>query len=132
MSWFRTIRARYTLVFSCLSLVFLAVVTASFSLISFIQTSAGRYVDGASLIQNADRDLYQSRLALANLLSNAEASTAQITAWRTDTESNAEQALQRMQSFQEKNRRTARNRQLFAAVQQTLSAVAARDATVTQ
>ncbi len=101
MSWFRTIRARYTLVFSCLSLVFLAVVTASFSLISFIQTNAGRYVDGASLIQNADRDLYQSRLALANLLSNAESSTAQITAWRTDTESNAEQALQRMQSFQE-------------------------------
>jgi methyl-accepting chemotaxis protein len=100
MSWFRTIRARYTLVFSCLSLVFLAVVTAAFLLISFIQTSVGRYADGASLIQNADRDLYQSRLALANLLSNTDASAEQHASWREDTQSNAEQALQRMQSFQ--------------------------------
>lgn len=100
MSWFRTIRARYTLVFSCLSMVFLAVVTAAFLLISFIQTSVGRYADGASLIQNADRDLYQSRLALANLLSNTDASAEQHARWREDTQSNAEQALQRMQSFQ--------------------------------
>ncbi len=101
MSWFRTIRARYTLVFSCLSLVFLAVVTASFLLISFIQSSVGRYADGASLIQNADRDLYQSRLALANLLSNADASSTMRDNWRADTESNAAQALARMQSFQQ-------------------------------
>jgi methyl-accepting chemotaxis protein len=100
MSWFRTIRARYTLVFSCLSLVFLAVVTAAFLLIGFIQTSVGRYADGASLIQNADRDLYQSRLALANLLSNTDASAEQHASWREDAQSNAEQALQRMQSFQ--------------------------------
>lgn len=100
MSWFRTIRARYTLVFSCLSLVFLAVVTAAFLLIGFIQNSVGRYADGASLIQNADRDLYQSRLALANLLSNTDASAEQHASWREDAQSNAEQALQRMQSFQ--------------------------------
>jgi methyl-accepting chemotaxis protein len=100
MSWFRTIRSRYTLVFSCLSLVFLAVVTASFLLISFIQSSVGRYADGASLIQNADRDLYQSRLALTNLLSNRTAEAAQLARWRGDTESNASQAFQRMQTFQ--------------------------------
>lgn len=100
MSWFRTIRARYTLVFSCLSLVFVAVVAASFLLISFIQSSVGRYADGASLIQNADRDLYQSRLALTNLLTNTTADAAQQASWRGDTESNASQALQRMQTFQ--------------------------------
>lgn len=100
MSWFRTIRSRYTLVFSCLSLVFLAVVAASFLLISFIQSSVGRYADGASLIQNADRDLYQSRLALTNLLTNTAADAAQRASWRGDTESNASQALQRMQTFQ--------------------------------
>jgi methyl-accepting chemotaxis protein len=100
MSWFRTIRARYTLVFSCLSLVFLAVVAASFLLISFIQSSVGRYADGASLIQNADRDLYQSRLALTNLLTNKTADAAQRASWRGDTESNASQALLRMQTFQ--------------------------------
>ncbi|RVT46012.1 methyl-accepting chemotaxis protein [Rheinheimera sediminis] len=100
MSWFRTIRSRYTLVFSCLSLVFLAVVAASFLLISFIQSSVGRYADGASLIQNADRDLYQSRLALTNLLTNTTADAVQRASWRADTESNASQALQRMQTFQ--------------------------------
>ena len=80
MSWFRTIRTRYTLAFTSLSLVFLAVVVASFLLISFIQQSAGRYADGASLIQNADRDLYQSRLALTNLLTNQQADPAQAAA----------------------------------------------------
>lgn len=100
MSWFRTIRTRYTLVFSCLSLVFLAVVTAAFLLISFIQSSVGRYADGASLIQNADRDLYQSRLALTTLLTNSSAEPAQLAIWRGDTESNASQAFQRMQTFQ--------------------------------
>jgi methyl-accepting chemotaxis protein len=101
MSWFRTIRTRYTLAFTSLSLVFLAVVVASFLLISFIQQSAGRYADGASLIQNADRDLYQSRLALTNLLTNRQADPAQAAAWRHDTQSNAQQALERMQTFQQ-------------------------------
>lgn len=101
MSWFRTIRTRYTLAFTSLSLVFLAVVVASFLLISFIQQSAGRYADGASLIQNADRDLYQSRLALTNLLTNQQADPAQAAAWRHDTQSNAQQALERMQTFQQ-------------------------------
>lgn len=100
MPWFRTIRARYTLVFSCLSLVFLAVVTAAFLLISFIQSSVGRYADGASLIQNADRDLYQSRLALTTLLTSASAEPAQQAIWRGDTQSNSSQAFQRMQTFQ--------------------------------
>jgi methyl-accepting chemotaxis protein len=101
MSWFRTIRTRYTLVFTGLSLVFLAVVVASFLLISFIQHSAGRYADGASLIQNADRDLYQSRLALTNLLTNQQADQALLAGWRADVHSNAQQALQRMQTFQQ-------------------------------
>lgn len=101
MSWFRTIRTRYTLAFTSLSLVFLAVVVASFLLISFIQQSAGRYADGASLIQNADRDLYQSRLALTNLLTNPQADPAQAAAWRHDSQSNAQQALERMQTFQQ-------------------------------
>ncbi|MBY0418808.1 MAG: methyl-accepting chemotaxis protein [Pararheinheimera sp.] len=100
MPWFRTIRTRYTLVFSCLSLVFLAVVTAAFLLISFIQSSVGRYADGASLIQNADRDLYQSRLALTTLLTSSGAESTQQAIWLGDTQSNSSQALQRMQTFQ--------------------------------
>lgn len=100
MSWFHTIRTRYTLVFSGLSMVFLAVVTTAFLLISFIQSNVGRYADGASLIQNADRDLYQSRLALATFLSSPDADPAQKAILRGDTQSNSSQAFQRMQTFQ--------------------------------
>ncbi|QMV14912.1 methyl-accepting chemotaxis protein [Vibrio spartinae] len=93
----RTIRARYTFNFSLLSIVFLTVVVAAYQLVNYIQHNTGRYSQGANLIQNADRDLYQSRLALSTLIfspdNHAQASL------KEEVQSNAKQALERMQAF---------------------------------
>jgi methyl-accepting chemotaxis protein len=97
MKVLQTIRGRYTLAFGALTLIFLSVVISTESLVSFLQNSIGKYSQGTSLIQNADRDLYQSRLALASLVFeqeggiNAEMEAAVL--------SNAQQALERMQAF---------------------------------
>lgn len=100
MAWFSTIRSRYTLAFSSLSAVFFIVVLVSYSLVNFIQHSSGRYTDGISLIQNADRDLYQSRLALTNWLSMPDVAPEVAKRWTDDIHSNARQALERMRQFQ--------------------------------
>ncbi|ASA56762.1 methyl-accepting chemotaxis protein [Vibrio gazogenes] len=96
----RTIRARYTFNFSLLSVVFLIVVVAAYQLVNYIQHSTGRYSQGANLIQNADRDLYQSRLALSTLIFSPDnhAQTNQSTL-KEEVTSNAKQALERMQAF---------------------------------
>jgi methyl-accepting chemotaxis protein len=96
----RTIRARYTFNFSLLSVVFLIVVVAAYQLVNYIQHNTGRYSQGANLIQNADRDLYQSRLALSTLIFSPDnhAQTNQSTL-KEEITSNAKQALQRMQAF---------------------------------
>lgn len=100
MAWFSSIRSRYTLAFSSLSAVFFIVVLVSYLLVNFIQHSSGRYTDGISLIQNADRDLYQSRLALTNWLSMPDVAPEVATRWTDDVHSNARQALERMRQFQ--------------------------------
>lgn len=110
MSWLSTIRARYTLAFTSLSLVFFIVVLASYLLVNFIQHNAGRYSDGTSLIQNADRDLYQSRLALTNLLTMPEVAPETTARWNEDVHSNAKQALERMNEFR---RMTADNAEIM-------------------
>lgn len=110
MSWLSTIRARYTLAFTSLSLVFFIVVLASYLLMNFIQHNAGRYSDGTSLIQNADRDLYQSRLALTNLLTMPEVAPETTARWNEDVHSNAKQALERMNEFR---RMTADNAEIM-------------------
>ncbi len=96
----RTIRARYTFNFSLLSVVFLIVVVAAYQLVNYVQHNTGRYSQGANLIQNADRDLYQSRLALSTLIFSPDdhAQTNQSTL-KEEITSNAKQALQRMQAF---------------------------------
>ncbi|SHG17304.1 methyl-accepting chemotaxis protein [Vibrio gazogenes] len=96
----RTIRARYTFNFSLLSVVFLIVVVAAYQLVNYIQHNTGRYSQGANLIQNADRDLYQSRLALSTLIFSPDSheQTTQSTL-KEEITSNAKQALQRMQAF---------------------------------
>lgn len=100
MAWFSSIRSRYTLAFSSLSAVFFIVVLVSYLLVNFIEHSSGRYTDGISLIQNADRDLYQSRLALTNWLSMPDVAPEVATRWTDDVHSNARQALERMRQFQ--------------------------------
>lgn len=92
-----TIRARYTFAFGGLAVVFLSVVIATYALVSYLQNSVGKFADGASLIQNADRDLYQSRLALASLVFNKDAqNSAEL---KKEVTSNAKQAFDRMQTF---------------------------------
>lgn len=92
-----TIRARYTFAFGGLAVVFLSVVIATYALVSYLQNSVGKFADGASLIQNADRDLYQSRLALASLVFNKDAqNSAEL---KKEVTSNAQQAFDRMQTF---------------------------------
>ena len=98
MTMLQTIRGRYTLIFGGLALVFLLVIISTETLVSYLQNSIGKYASGTSLIQNADRDLYQSRLALATLVFEQEdKSTKELEA---DILSNAQQALDRMHQFQ--------------------------------
>jgi len=92
-----TIRAKYTVAFGILTFVFLSVVIATFMLVSYLQSSVGKFADGASLIQNADRDLYQSRLALASLVFDKTAKNPD--ELKLKVTSNAQQALDRMQAF---------------------------------
>jgi len=99
MKMLKTIRGRYTLIFGGLALVFLMVIISTELLVSYLQNSIGKYASGTSLIQNADRDLYQSRLALATLVFEKDS---------TETKSledaallNAKQALDRMRQFQQ-------------------------------
>ncbi|SJN55499.1 Methyl-accepting chemotaxis protein PctB [Vibrio ruber DSM 16370] len=96
----RTIRARYTFNFSLLSIVFLMVVVAAYQLVNYIQNNTGRYSQGANLIQNADRDLYQSRLALSTLIFSKDNDVlTHQPALKEEVLSNAQQALERMQAF---------------------------------
>jgi len=95
MKIFRTIRGRYTLTFGGLAFIFLVVVVSTEALIHYLQNNMGKYASGASLIQNADRDLYQSRLALSTFL------FAQETQSKEDVLLNAQQAFDRMQQFRQ-------------------------------
>ena len=95
MKIFHTIRGRYTLAFGGLALIFLVVVISTEALVHYLQNSMGKYASGASLIQNADRDLYQSRLALSTFLFAHEAQS------KEDVLLNAQQAFDRMQQFRQ-------------------------------
>ncbi|MBU1294577.1 MAG: methyl-accepting chemotaxis protein, partial [Gammaproteobacteria bacterium] len=97
MKMLKTIRGRYTLIFGGLALVFLLVIISTETLVNYLQNSMGKYSSGTSLIQNADRDLYQSRLALATLVFEHNANNAK--ELEEATLSNAKQALDRMQQF---------------------------------
>lgn len=99
MNMLNTIRSKYTISFSLLSLIFLTVVIASYYLVNYIENNAGRYAQGASLVQNADRDLYQSSLALSTLVFAEESSPVDETDVKESVLSNAKQARDRMNSF---------------------------------
>lgn len=99
MTMLSTIRSRYTVIFSTLALVFLLVVGAAYFLVTYLQTSSNEYTKGASLVQNADRDLYQSRLALANMVFSKQETPAKMAAYEQDVLTNGRQALDRMARF---------------------------------
>ncbi|MBJ7536059.1 methyl-accepting chemotaxis protein [Marinomonas transparens] len=100
MNSLNTIRGRYTLAFGFLALILLCAVISTQLLIGYLQNNLGKYANGSYLIQNADRDLYQSRLALANLAFNRNGKMAAEANEETAL-SNARQAYERMKSFQE-------------------------------
>ena len=99
MAILSTIRSRYTVIFSMLTLVFLLVVGAAYFLVTYLQTSSNEYSKGASLVQNADRDLYQSRLALANMVFSKQETPEEMAAYEQDVVTNGRQALDRMARF---------------------------------
>lgn len=97
MGIFQTIRGRYTVAFGSLAVVFLVVVIAAEALVGYLQNSIGKYAHGTALVQNADRDLYQSRLALASLVFAREVLSD--SSLEKTVLSNAQQAHDRMQEF---------------------------------
>ncbi|BFM50477.1 methyl-accepting chemotaxis protein [Marinomonas sp. THO17] len=98
MAFFKTIRGRYTFTFSALALTFIAVIISSERLINYLQNHLGKYSPGISLIQNADRDLYQSRIALISfVLLPQNGSPAEL---KSAILENAQQAYDRMKGFQ--------------------------------
>ncbi|WP_233407780.1 methyl-accepting chemotaxis protein [Marinomonas spartinae] len=95
-----SIRSRYTAIFSLLSLVFLLVAGAAYFLVSYLQTSSNKYVEGASFVQNADRDLYQSRLALADMVfAKQDVLSSNLADYEQKVVTNGRQALDRMARF---------------------------------
>ncbi|SHO59015.1 methyl-accepting chemotaxis protein [Vibrio quintilis] len=104
MPFIQTIRAKYTFFFSLLSAVFLVVVLTSYNLVVYIQENTGKYEDSAGLIQNADRDLYQSALALSLLTFSESISSARHQTLKDTALSNAEQAKSRMEKFIQQTR----------------------------
>jgi len=95
-----SIRSRYTAIFSVLSLVFLLVAGAAYFLVSYLQTSSNKYVEAASFVQNADRDLYQSRLALADMVfAKRDMLSSHMADYEQKVVTNGRQALDRMARF---------------------------------
>ncbi|CAM3544933.1 Methyl-accepting chemotaxis protein PctC [Vibrio aerogenes CECT 7868] len=99
MPLMQTIRSRYTFSFSLLTAVFLAVVVLAYNLVIYIQDNTGKYQESATLIQNADRDLYQSALALSTLAFSDSLPPAQQDELKQTVLSNARQAKDRMEAF---------------------------------
>ncbi|GHF97202.1 methyl-accepting chemotaxis protein [Thalassotalea marina] len=98
-----TIRVRYTLLFSIIALLFIISMALNYSLISKTESGitsfSNTYNPAISAVLNADRDLYQARVAELQLLSTSPGSKA-ISSFKTDFEENAKQALDRMRQYQ--------------------------------
>ncbi|GAA5317530.1 MAG: methyl-accepting chemotaxis protein [Candidatus Pelagadaptatus aseana] len=96
---FNSIRVRYSATFCGLALFFIVVVAMSVSLVSKTERGmllfAQSFNPAISAVLNADRDLYQARVAeLQLLLGSAPAVEV-----RKDFEENAQQAYDRMQKY---------------------------------
>lgn len=97
-----TIRVRYTLLFSIIALLFIISMALNYSLISKtengITSFSNTYNPAISAVLNADRDLYQARVAELQLLSVAPGSK-EASSFKNDFEENAKQALDRMRQY---------------------------------
>lgn len=97
-----TIRVRYTLLFSIIALFYIISMIMNFSLTSKTENSlitfSKSFNPAISAVLNADRDLYQARVAELQLLS-APPGSSSITTLKSDFEENAQQALDRMNTY---------------------------------
>lgn len=101
---FNSIRFKYTGMFSVIAVVFIISVFLYSALITKTErgmTQVGEVFNIAiSAVLNADRDLYQARVAELQII-NAKQSDTNFDKNKQDFEENAQQALQRMQSYQD-------------------------------
>lgn len=88
----------YTLRLSALVLLLLCVVVSIDPTVNRLHRYLSKHTTAATLIQNADRDLYQSRLALASLVFSHDVLIDQTT--EGEMLSNAKQAYDGMIQFQ--------------------------------
>ncbi len=98
MDILKTIRGKYTLAIGSLALLFLITTLATNQLVSYLESSTEKFAPAISLILNADRDLYQARLAEINAIDTAQGS-ASFNQQQADFNENAEQAYERMHQF---------------------------------
>lgn len=97
-----SIRVRYTAAFSIIALFFIVLVLMNFNLISKTQHGMNlfgkTFNPGISAILNADRDLYQARVAELQAISN-ESNSEQVNHYFIEFKDNAQQAFDRMQQY---------------------------------
>jgi methyl-accepting chemotaxis protein len=96
-----TIRAKYTALFSGLSIVFALSYIVNTSFVHKMEdalTDLGQtFNPSISAVLNADRDLYQARVAEISI-ATSNSSTVN-SEWKQDFKDNAEQALERMETY---------------------------------
>ncbi|MCJ8318247.1 MAG: methyl-accepting chemotaxis protein [Colwellia sp.] len=98
------IRVRYTLIFSSLALFFIILVVMNFSLVSMTEESLVRFGSNfnpaISAVINADRDLYQAKVAELEMLAS-EPNSQQAREHYKSYQENAEQAFDRMKKYKQ-------------------------------
>src|SRR5690606_9834891 len=96
---FNRISIQYGIAFASLALSLVFVVIANFTLVNSVKSRmvdfGGVFNVAISEVLNADRDLYQARIAEVALLSS-DTSAQEILRLRAEFEENAEQALERI------------------------------------
>ena len=98
------IRVRYTLIFSSLAVFFIVLVVMNYSLVSKTEQSLVRFGSNfnpaISSVINADRDLYQAKVAELEMLAS-EPNSQQAKDNYKDYQENAKQAFDRMQKYKQ-------------------------------
>lgn len=99
---FNSISVRYSAMFSSVAIIFVISVVMNFTLISDTQESLIRFGShfnpAISAVINADRDLYQAKVAELKML-ESKANSEQAQAHYKDYSENAQQAFDRMQKY---------------------------------
>ncbi|AJQ92769.1 methyl-accepting chemotaxis protein [Gynuella sunshinyii] len=102
MNWLRTIRGKYTLIFSIQTIFFVFVAVMSINLVRYLEKDivafGSNYAPALSLVLNADRDLYQALVASKEAFDYTDDKTG-FEQSRADSVENVQQAYDRMQQY---------------------------------